>query len=59
MLERLREMDALSFFCIVVLLLFFGVAHGREEEKMNPFFIIVFSVLGFITILSIYMLVTL
>ena len=35
MLERLREMDALSFFCIVVLLLFFGVAHGRDEEKMN------------------------
>ena len=35
MLERLREMDALSFFCIVVLLLFFVVAHGRGEEKMD------------------------
>jgi len=32
---------------------------GRKEEKMNQIFIVVFSVLGFITLFSIYMLVTL
>ena len=35
MLERLGEMDALSFFCIVVLFLFSVVAHGGGEEKVD------------------------